>query len=137
MALNYVALLGRITKDLELKSTQNGTSVLQFTVAVDRDFVKQGEERQTDFISCVAFKQTAEFISKFFSKGRMIAVEGRLQTRSYDDKNGTKHNVTEVIINKASFTGEKVEQRQEQRQDAPELGGYDGSEMSDPYGIPF
>ena len=137
MALNYVALLGRITKDLELKSTQSGTSVLQFTVAVDRDFVKQGEERQTDFISCVAFKQTAEFISKFFSKGRMIAVEGRLQTRSYDDKNGTKHNVTEVIINKASFTGEKVEQRQEQRQDAPELGGYDGSEMSDPYGIPF
>ena len=137
MALNYVALLGRITKDLELKSTQNGTSVLQFTVAVDRDFVKQGEERQADFINCVAFKQTAEFISKFFSKGRMIAVEGRLQTRSYDDKNGTKHNVTEVIVNKASFTGEKVEQRQEQRQDAPELGGYDGSEMSDPYGIPF
>ncbi|MBQ1535084.1 MAG: single-stranded DNA-binding protein [Ruminococcus sp.] len=137
MALNYVALLGRITKDLELKSTQSGTSVLQFTVAVDRDFVKQGEERQADFINCVAFKQTAEFISKFFSKGRMIAVEGRLQTRSYDDKNGTKHNVTEVIINKASFTGEKVEQRQEQRQDAPELGGYDGSEMSDPYGIPF
>ena len=137
MALNFVALLGRITKDLELKSTQSGTSVLQFTVAVDRDFVKQGEERQADFINCVAFKQTAEFISKFFSKGRMIAVEGRLQTRSYDDKNGTKHNVTEVIINKASFTGEKVEQRQEQRQDAPELGGYDGSEMSDPYGIPF
>ena len=135
--INSAILLGRITKDLELKSTQNGTSVLQFTVAVDRDFVKQGEERQADFISCVAFKQTAEFISKFFSKGRMIAVEGRLQTRSYDDKNGTKHNVTEVIINKASFTGEKVEQRQEQRQDAPELGGYDGSEMSDPYGIPF
>ena len=135
--INSAILLGRITKDLELKSTQNGTSVLQFTVAVDRDFVKQGEERQADFINCVAFKQTAEFISKFFSKGRMIAVEGRLQTRSYDDKNGTKHNVTEVIINKASFTGEKVEQRQEQRQDAPELGGYDGSEMSDPYGIPF
>ena len=135
--INSAILLGRITKDLELKSTQNGTSVLQFTVAVDRDFVKQGEERQADFICCVAFKQTAEFISKFFAKGRMIAVEGRLQTRSYEDKNGTKHNVTEVIINKASFTGEKVEQRQEQRQDAPELGGYDGSEMSDPYGIPF
>ena len=127
MALNFVALLGRITKDLELKSTQNGTSVLQFTVAVDRDYVRQGEERQADFISCVAFKQTAEFISKFFGKGRMIAVEGRLQTRSYDDKNGTKHNVTEVIVNKASFTGEKVEQRQ----DAPELGEYDDGVLSD------
>ena len=136
MALNFVALLGRITKDLELKSTQNGTSVLQFTVAVDRDFVKQGEERQTDFISCVAFKQTAEFISKFFGKGRMIAVEGRLQTRSYDDKNGTKHNVTEVIVNKASFTGEKAEQRQEQKQDALELGGYDDGVLSDE-AIPF
>lgn len=131
MALNFVAILGRITKDLELKSTQNGTSVLQFTVAVDRDFVKQGEERQADFINCVAFKQTAEFISKFFGKGRMIAVEGRLQTRSYDDKNGTKHNVTEVIVSKASFTGEKTEQRQEQRQDAPELGGYDDGVLSD------
>lgn len=110
MALNFVALLGRITHDLELKSTQNGTSVLQFTVAVDRDFVKKGEERQTDFISCVAFKEVANHIATWFGKGRMIAVEGRLQTRSYDDKNGVKHNVTEVIVNKASFTGEKAEQ---------------------------
>ena len=134
--LNNVIIMGRITKDLELKSTQNGTSVLQFTVAVDRGYVRQGEERQTDFINCVAFKQTAEFISKFFGKGRMIAVEGRLQTRSYEDKNGVKHNVTEVIVNKASFTGEKVEQRQEQRQDAPELGGYDDGVQSDK-GVPF
>lgn len=136
MALNFVALLGRITKDLELKSTQNGTSVLQFTVAVDRDFVKQGEERQADFINCVAFKETANHIAKWFSKGRMIAVEGRLQTRSYEDKNGTKHNVTEVIVNKASFTGEKVEQRQEQRQDAPELGEYEDGVLSDG-SVPF
>lgn len=136
MALNYVALLGRITKDLELKSTQSGTSVLQFTVAVDRDFVKQGEERQADFISCVAFKELANHIAKWFSKGRMIAVEGRLQTRSYEDKNGTKHYVTEIIVNKASFTGEKAEQRQEQRQDAPELGGYDDGVLSDG-SVPF
>lgn len=136
MALNYVALLGRITKDLELKSTQSGTSVLQFTVAVDRDFVKQGEERQADFINCVAFKELANHIAKWFSKGRMIAVEGRLQTRSYEDKNGTKHYVTEVIVNKASFTGEKTKQRQEQRQDAPELGGYDDGVLSDE-GVPF
>lgn len=132
MALNFVALLGRITKDLELKSTQNGTSVLQFTVAVDRDFVKQGEERQADFISCVAFKEVANHIATWFNKGRMIAVEGRLQTRSYEDKNGVKHYVTEVIVNKASFTGEKAEQRQ----DAPELGGYDDGVLSDE-GVPF
>lgn len=108
--LNNVVLMGRLTADLELRSTQNGTSVTQFTLAVDRDFVKQGEERQTDFINCVAFKQTAEFITKHFGKGRMIALTGRLQSRTYDDKNGVKHFVTEVIVDKASFTGEAKKQ---------------------------
>ena len=104
--LNKAIIMGRLTADVELKSTTSGTSVVQFTVAIDRNFVKQGEERQTDFISCVAWKQTAEFIANHFGKGRMIAVEGRLQTRTYDDKNGTKHYVTEVIVEQASFTGE-------------------------------
>lgn len=108
--LNSVILLGRLTADPELRSTQNGTSVTQFTLAVDRDFVKQGEERQTDFISCVAWKQTAEFISKHFGKGNMLAVTGRLQSRTFDDKNGVKHYVTEVIVDKASFTGEAKKQ---------------------------
>lgn len=103
--LNTVILMGRITQDLELKQTQNGTSVLSFNVAVDRGYVKQGEERQTDFITCVAWRQTAEFISKYFSKGRMIALEGNLRTRTYDDKNGSKHYVTEVYVSSASFTG--------------------------------
>ena len=108
--LNTVILMGRITQDLELKQTQNGTSVLSFNVAVDRGYVKQGEERQTDFITCVAWRQTAEFISKYFSKGRMIALEGNLRTRTYDDKNGSKHYVTEVYVSSASFTGEPKQQ---------------------------
>lgn len=120
--LNTVVLMGRITAPLELKATPSGTSVLQFTIAVERSYVKQGEERQTDFISCVAWRQTAEFIAKFFGKGRMIAVEGQLQSRTYDDKNGVKHYITEVIVNQASFTGEpKPETQGDGEQFAEEL----------------
>ena len=104
--LNRVILMGRITQELELKQTPNGTSVLSFSVAVDRSHSKQGEERQTDFINCVAWRQQAEFISKYFGKGRMIALEGNLRTRTYDDKNGVKHYVTEVYVDNVSFTGE-------------------------------
>ena len=96
--LNRVILMGRITQELDLKSTPSGVPVLQFSVAVDRGFVKQGEERQADFITCVAWRQQAEFISKYFGKGRMIALEGNLRTRTYDDKNSTKHYVTEVYV---------------------------------------
>ena len=105
--LNRVILMGRITHDLELKSTPNGTSVLSFSIAVERKYAKQDEEKQTDFINCVAWRQQAEFISKYFGKGRMIAIEGNLRTRTYDDKNGVKHNVVEVFVDSASFTGEK------------------------------
>lgn len=104
--LNRVILMGRIAQDLVIKQTANGNSVLTFNVAVDRQFVRQGEERQTDFITCVAWRQQAEFINRYFSKGRMIAVEGNLRTRTYDDKNGTKHYVTEVYVDSVSFTGE-------------------------------
>lgn len=107
--LNKVILMGRITQDLEVKQTPSGASVLSFTVAVQRNFARQGEERQTDFINCVAWRQQAEFIGKYFRKGRMIAVEGNLRTRTYDDKNGTKHYVTEVYVDNVSFTGEKAE----------------------------
>ena len=105
--LNRVVLMGRITHDLELKQTQNGTAVLSFNLAVERNYAPQGEERQTDFISCVAWRKTAEFINKYFAKGRMIAIEGNIQTRNYDDKNGVKHYVTEVIVDSVSFTGEQ------------------------------
>lgn len=108
--LNRVILMGRITQDLEVRQTPSGTAVLSFTVAVDRNFVRQGEERQADFINCVAWRQQAEFIGKYFAKGRMIAIEGNLRTRTYDDKNGTKHYVTEVFVDSVSFTGEKAQQ---------------------------
>lgn len=107
--LNKVILMGRITQDLEVKQTPSGVSVLSFTVAVQRSFARQGEERQTDFINCVAWRQQAEFIGRYFRKGRMIAIEGNLRTRTYDDKNGTKHYVTEVYVDNVSFTGEKSE----------------------------
>lgn len=104
MALNKVILMGRITHPLEIKQTQNGIAVLQFSVAIDR--YSKSEEKQADFISCVAWKQTAEFISRYFGKGRMIVITGSLRSRTYDDKNGTKHYVTEVYVESADFTGE-------------------------------
>lgn len=106
MGINRVLLLGRITKDLEVKMTQSGTAVLRFTVAVDRMPAKQGGEKQTDFINCVAFGQTAEFISRYFGKGRMIAIEGNIKTGSYQNKNGETVYTTDVIVERTSFTGE-------------------------------
>lgn len=102
--------MGRITQDLDLRTTAGGQSVLTFNIAVDRNFVKQGEERQADFITCVAWRQQAEFINRYFSKGRLIAIEGNLRSRTYEDKNGTKHYVTEVYVDQVSFTGERANQ---------------------------
>ena len=107
--LNKVILMGRIANDLEIKQTQNGVAVMQFSLAVERRYKGADGERETDFINCVAWRQQAEFIGKYFRKGRMIAVEGNLRTRTYDDKNGTKHYVTEVYVDNVSFTGEKAE----------------------------
>jgi len=101
--LNVAAITGRLTADPELKKTNTGTSVCSFTVAVDRNFVKQGEERQADFLEIVAWKSAAEFVSKYFQKGSMIAVSGRLQTRNYEDKNGRKIKVTEIVAEDISF----------------------------------
>ena len=133
--LNKVILLGRITHDLEMRSTPSGTSVLQFSLAVERNFVKQGEERQTDFINCVAWKQTAEFIGRFFGKGRLIAIEGRLQSRNYEDKQGNKRTAIEVIVEQASFTGEPKKDGGGQ-QTAPQDGYNDIDVLSDDE-VPF
>ena len=104
--LNKVIIMGRITRDLELKYTPSNVAVCSFTVAVDRRFVRQGEERQTDFINVVAWRQQAEFVAKYSSKGRMINVVGSLQTRSWDDQNGNKRYATEVIADEINFCGE-------------------------------
>ena len=95
---NKVILLGRITQDLQLKTTPQGTSVLTFSIAVDRRFQTKGEEKKADFFNCVAWRQEAEFISRYWTKGRPILVEGELQNRSYVDKNGVTRYVTEVIV---------------------------------------
>lgn len=107
--LNTVILMGRLTADPELRTTSSNLSVLSFSVAVDRSYQSQGQERQTDFINCVAWRQNADFISKYFRKGQMIAIEGSIQTRSYEDKSGNKRTAFEVIVNRASFCGSKSE----------------------------
>lgn len=105
--INNVVLMGRITHDLELKSTANGVNVVSFTLAVERAYAPQGEKRQTDFIDCTAWRNTADFITRYFRKGSMIAVTGAIQTRSYEDKNGNKRKAVEVVVDGASFCGEK------------------------------
>lgn len=105
--LNVVALLGRLTADPELRRTPSGVSVTTFTVAVNRSYVKQGGERQTDFIDVVAWRNTAEFVSKYFRKGQMIAVQGSIQTRSYEDKQGNKRKAVEVLADNISFADSK------------------------------
>ena len=107
MALNKCIFLGRIANDLEIKQTPSGVSVLTFSIAVDRNFKNANGEYETDFIKCVAFRSVSEFIGRYFYKGRMIAIEGHLQNRSYQDKNGEKRYITEIIVDSASFTGEK------------------------------
>lgn len=106
--LNACILMGRLTANPELRTTQTGKIVASFSLAVDRDFQQSGE-KQADFISVVAWGKTAEFIDKYFCKGRMIAVVGRIQTRTYTDKDGNKRKATEVVADKVSFTGEKAE----------------------------
>ena len=107
--MNTVVLMGRLTKNPELRQTQSGTDVTQFTIAVNRRYKDANGEYPTDFINCVAWRQTAGFISKYFAKGAMIAVTGTLQTRKYTDKQGAERTATEVVVDNAEFTGEKKE----------------------------
>lgn len=110
--LNRVILMGRLVADPELKTTQSGISVTSFRIAVERSYTKAGEERQTDFINIVCWRNTAEFVCKYFPKGSLIALEGQLQTRTYQDKDGTTRYMVEVLADKVSFTGEKTAEKQ-------------------------
>lgn len=107
MALNHIDIMGRICNDIELRRTGSGVAVASFTVAVDRDFKSGGGEKETDFIECVAWKNTAEFIQKYFAKGRMIVVSGRLQIRSWNDKDGNKRKTAEIVVDNAYFGDSK------------------------------
>ena len=106
--LNCAVIMGRLTADPELRQTPSGVSVTRFTVAVDRGYVKPGEERKADFINVVAWRQTAEFVTRYFSKGSMIAVQGSIQTGSYE-KDGIKRSTFEIIADNVSFCGSKSE----------------------------
>ena len=102
--LNHITIMGRLTRDPELRRTGSGVAVASFTVAVDRDFSgRDGGEKETDFIDCVAWRQTGEFVSKYFTKGSMIVVSGRLQIRSWTDKDGNKRRTAEVVADNVYF----------------------------------
>ena len=107
--LNCIVLMGRLVADPELRTTTTGKSVCSFTVAVDRGYVKAGEERKADFIPVVAWEGTANFVSRYFSKGSMIAVQGQLQSRRYEDSTGAKRTAFEVNARDVSFCGSKAE----------------------------
>lgn len=121
--LNVVATMGRLVADPELRTTPAGYSVCSFRIACDRSYVQQGQERQADFIDIVAWRQQADFVSKYFKKGSMIAIEGSLQTRQYQDKNGNNRTAVEVVANNISFAGAK-------RQDAQSAPSYEQQTIS-------
>ena len=123
--LNKIILMGRLTRDPELRRTQSGTAVTSFSLAVDRDFKSQNGEKETDFIDIVAWRATAEFVSKYFTKGRMAVVEGRLQLRDWTDKDGNKRRSAEVVADNVYFGDSK--------RDA-EAGGYHAPAYGAPAG---
>ena len=105
--LNKIVLMGRLTRDPELRTTQSGTAVASFSLAVERDFARMGEERQTDFIDIVAWEKRADFVNKYFRKGQLVAVAGRLQTRKWEDKEGKPRIAYEVIADEVHFAERK------------------------------
>lgn len=121
--LNHIVIMGRLVRDPELRRTGSGVAVASFRVAVDRDFVpKDGGERKADFIDCVAWRQTGEFISKYFAKGRMIIVDGRLEMRDWTDKEGNKRTSAEIVVANAYFGDSKRDDN----------GSYNGNNYSAP-----
>ena len=131
--LNHITIMGRLTRDPELRRTGSGTAVASFTVAVDRDFGgRDGGEKETDFIDCVAWRQTGEFVSKYFTKGRMIVVSGRLQIRSWTDKDGNKRRTAEVVADNCYFGDSKRDS------DGSSFGGntYGGNSYGNAYSAP-
>lgn len=121
--MNVVILMGRITKDTELKVTSTGTSVMSFTIAVQRKYKNTNGGYDTDFINCVAFGKTAEFIQNYFEKGRLINVIGSMQSRTWDDAQGQKRYSTEVIVNEVNFCGDKPQQSDPINDVVSALGG--------------
>lgn len=126
--LNEVILMGRLTRDPDVRMTQNGTTAANFTLACERDYAPQGQDRETDFFDIVAFRNTADFVGQYFAKGQLVAVKGRLQQRDWTDKQGNKRRTTEILADRCYFA--------EKRQDryASDAGF---QRMSDSTPVPF
>lgn len=122
--LNHITIMGRLTRDPELRRTNGGTPVTSFTLAVDRDFGSSGQEKETDFLDVVAWRNTAEFVGKYFSKGRMAVVSGRLQIRNWTDKDGTKRRAAEIVADSIYFG--------DSRQDSGRCDRAPSAQTSDP-----
>ena len=130
--LNRIVLMGRLTREPELRTTTSGTNVTSFTLAVERDFVRVGEDRQSDFIDIVAWEKRADFVNKYFRKGQLVAVEGRLQTRKWEDKEGNKRTAFEVIADGCHF----AERRQDSGHGSPPHPAYGAAPSPAPASAP-
>ena len=135
--LNHITIMGRLTRDPELRRTGSGVAVASFTVAVDRDFSgRDGGEKETDFIDCVAWRQTGEFVSKYFTKGRMIVVSGRLQVRAWTDKDGNKRRTAEVVADNCYFGDSQKKESNGQGGYAPQGYAPQGNAYAGGYNVP-
>jgi single-strand DNA-binding protein len=137
--MNFICLIGRLTRDPELRRTGSGVAVTSFTLAVDRDYAPEGQEKETDFIDCVAWRQTGELVAKYFTKGRMAAVNGRLQIRNWQDKDGNKRRSAEVLVDNVYFVDSKkntegatnnLGDQMDTDYELPARGDYDASQNS-------
>jgi single-strand DNA-binding protein len=140
MSLNVVCLMGRLTANPELKHTQSGIPVVSFTIAADRTFTPKGQEKQADFINCVAWRNTAEFVEKYFRKGSMIIVQGSIQTRSYTDKDGNKRTAFEVLADQVFFGESKRDNAPNVNADQPQFSAPATSDFEEIVGsdeLPF
>lgn len=117
--LNHIIIMGRLTRDPEYRTTSTNLSVANFSVAVDRDLPGQSGEKEADFIDCVAWRKTAEFVTKYFTKGSLIVVSGRLQIRSWTDKDGNKRRTAEIVANNVYFGGSKASESNQQNSASP------------------
>nr|DAL35916.1 MAG TPA_asm: Single strand binding protein [Caudoviricetes sp.] len=130
--LNNIVIMGRLTRDPELRRTQSGTAVTSFTMAVDRDFKSQSGEKETDFIDVVAWRNTGEFAAKYLAKGRMAAVEGRIQVRDWQDKEGNRRKSVEVVADNVYFADSKRDSKPQESRDDQEF-----DEIEDDGDLPF
>ena len=139
--LNRAILMGRLTRDPELRQTPNNVSVATFSLAVDRNYQADKNNKQTDFINIVAWRHTAEFVSKYFTKGQLVAVEGSIQTRSYQDKDGNNRTVFEVVADQVYFAEKKqngnASEKQEEPQENFDVNDFEEFDAGDDDDLPF